>query len=180
MAQCVAHTKKSGGTIRCGLQAIKGGTVCMKHGGRAPQVKAAAERRRLVAEVLERAAHFGDGREIDPALALEEELQRTAGHVGWLGLMVSTRTPAAPFDEQQTYELYSRERNHLAGIAKACLAAGIDERRIRIAEQQANVIADAIRKVYDDPELGLTAEQKRAARTVTAKHLRLVAGGQAG
>ena len=37
--QCKAH-KKTG--VQCGNDAIKGGTVCHKHGGSAPQVKKAA------------------------------------------------------------------------------------------------------------------------------------------
>lgn len=41
--QCTAKAKSTG--KRCEQSAIRGGTVCWKHGGAAPQVKAAAERR---------------------------------------------------------------------------------------------------------------------------------------
>lgn len=44
--QCTAH-KKNG--ERCRRAPIKGGTVCPKHGGKAPQVRAAAQRRLLEA-----------------------------------------------------------------------------------------------------------------------------------
>ena len=44
--QCTAH-KKDG--ERCRRAPIKGGTVCPKHGGRAPQVRAAAQQRLLMA-----------------------------------------------------------------------------------------------------------------------------------
>lgn len=44
--QCTAHRKNGD---RCRVSAIKGGTVCAKHGGSAPQTVAAARRRLLAA-----------------------------------------------------------------------------------------------------------------------------------
>jgi hypothetical protein len=41
--QCIAMSKRTG--QRCGLARIPGTTVCAKHGGAAPQVRAAAGRR---------------------------------------------------------------------------------------------------------------------------------------
>ena len=41
--KCTAHKSTNGEP--CGNWAIKGGTVCRYHGGSAPQVKAAADRR---------------------------------------------------------------------------------------------------------------------------------------
>ncbi len=40
MAQCTAHSSQSG--QQCRANAIRGGTVCVTHGGAAPQVKAKA------------------------------------------------------------------------------------------------------------------------------------------
>lgn len=45
MTQCLATAKSSG--KRCGRSAILGGTVCVVHGGSAPQVKAKARARIL-------------------------------------------------------------------------------------------------------------------------------------
>lgn len=42
-ARCTAHSSRTGKP--CRAPAIRGGTVCTGHGGRAPQVKAAAARR---------------------------------------------------------------------------------------------------------------------------------------
>lgn len=65
--KCTAH--RTDGETPCGNWAIRGGTVCRYHGGSAPQVKAAAERRweaRLAAMVdpaLERLERLSAGAE---------------------------------------------------------------------------------------------------------------------
>jgi hypothetical protein len=58
--RCIAMSKRTG--RRCGLARIPGTTVCAKHGGAAPQVRAAAARR--VAEQKVRAAAMK--LEVDP------------------------------------------------------------------------------------------------------------------
>jgi hypothetical protein len=58
--RCIATSKRTG--QRCGLARIPGTTVCAKHGGAAPQVRAAAARR--VAEQKVRAAAMK--LEVDP------------------------------------------------------------------------------------------------------------------
>jgi hypothetical protein len=47
--RCTAHSSQTG--ERCKRSAIKGGTVCASHGGRAPQVKKSAKER--LAELIE-------------------------------------------------------------------------------------------------------------------------------
>lgn len=47
--RCTAHSSQTG--ERCKRSAIKGGTVCASHGGRAPQVKKSAKER--LAELVE-------------------------------------------------------------------------------------------------------------------------------
>ena len=47
--RCTAHSSQTG--ERCKRSAIKGGTVCASHGGRAPQVKRSAKER--LAELIE-------------------------------------------------------------------------------------------------------------------------------
>ena len=42
-ARCAGHSSRTG--LPCKKRPIKGGTVCQTHGGGAPQVKAAAEKR---------------------------------------------------------------------------------------------------------------------------------------
>jgi hypothetical protein len=65
-----------------------------------------------------------------------------------------------------------------AKFAKLCIDAGVAERQVRLAENYAQLMADVFRRVYDDPELGLTDDQRDRARVVTARHLRVIEGGR--
>lgn len=174
LPRCHATAKNSG--QQCKQPAIPGGTVCRYHGGGAPQVKAAAARRLLVQGILERAAYFGDLRELDPATALEEELWRTAGHVAWLGHLVGVRMAAQPLDERETYELYQTERKHLFEVSKACLSIGIEERRVRVSEQLAERIASFGRGLLE--AVGVDPRSD-VARSAFRRQLTLIAGGKA-
>lgn len=77
MAQCTATANRTG--QRCAMAAMKGGTVCRVHGGRAPQVKRAAKRRLSEAEAHE-AARLGlvkGSRVEDPFATLQELTSET-------------------------------------------------------------------------------------------------------
>lgn len=64
-------------------------------------------------------------------------------------------------------------------LAKMCVDAGVEQKLVALAERRAELVADVFRAVFDDPELGLPAEKRRAATVVAARHLRLIAGGAA-
>lgn len=85
--RCTAKSKTTGG--RCRSRAVPGASVCVVHGGKAPQVQAAAAREleRQRAEATVRT--YGSPVTVDPHTALLEELHRTAGHVAWLGELVA-------------------------------------------------------------------------------------------
>jgi hypothetical protein len=70
------------------------------------------------------------------------------------------------------------ERDRLRKVAVDCANAGIEDRRIRLAEDRARLMADVFRAVFADPELGLTAEQQEVAPTVAGRHLRLAAANE--
>lgn len=74
-------------------------------------------------------------------------------------------------------DLYDRERKHLVAVCAAALKAGVQERAIRLAEQQGELVAQAIRAILDD--LHLTSEQAARVGEVVPRHLRLLAGGAA-
>lgn len=111
----------------------------------------------------------------DPAEVLLQEIRRTAGHIEWLsenlqnsdpqqfvrGLWLAKRQSGfIKEDEIDTgslseagamwLELYLTERRHLATICRTALAAGIEERRVRLAERQAERVGEAIRGIMFD------------------------------
>lgn len=151
---------------------------CFSHGGNSPSGIQYAER--LMAEAA--VTTYGLPREIDPHSALLEELHRTAGHVAWLQHRISEMRHED--DLKQTTErgdgtvleapavwlkLYDAERKHFTAIAKTCVDVGIEERRIQIAEQQGQLIAEVLRGVLTD--LGL--EKDKAALAAVRRHLTL-------
>jgi hypothetical protein len=69
--------------------------------------------------------------------------------------------------------LYQRERKHLVDVSKAAISAGIEERRVRLAESHGQLLAQVVRGVLAD--LNLTLEQQSLVPSVVPRHLRAVA-----
>ena len=67
--KCTAHSSRTGKP--CQLSAIKGGTVCHKHGGSAPQVKKKAHERLMEAvdPAISRLVHLVDHAESEAVAA---------------------------------------------------------------------------------------------------------------
>lgn len=189
-ARCSARSKRSG--EQCKRTAVAGATVCTAHGGKAPQVRAAAERRVAEAAAATAVATFGLPREVDPHEALLEELHRTAGAVSWLQAQVAvietaevvwgkTQDKKGGDDWGTTHaagvnvwvQLYQSERKHLVEVSKACVTAGIEERRIRLAESSGQLLASVVRAVLE--RLGLSPEQRELASIVVPEEFRRVA-----
>jgi hypothetical protein len=151
---------------------------CRLHGGSTP-----AQKKGVAVEVAKEAvAVFGLPRDIDPHAALLEELCRTAGHVSWLGEQVQSLEEGEMYGPvgSETYpraephvwiRLYQGERKHLTDVAAACVKAGIEERRVTLAEQQGMMIAQVLRGVLG--ELGIAFEQ---AQPLLRKHLAVMEG----
>lgn len=155
--RCIG-TNRAGG--RCGRVAIPGGRVCWYHGGAAPQVQAAATRRLEVDRAKAAVVTFGLPRDIDPHDALLEALHRSAGHVQWLAEKIAGFESDADlkqidvsgkFERPSVWtEIYQAERHEMARVAKACLDAGIEERRVTLAEEQGRQLSTLIRDVIGD------------------------------
>src|SRR5690625_228354 len=182
----------------CGNWAIKGGTVCRSHGGAAPRVKAAAARRRAQAEAAKALALFGAPKDVEPSQALLDLVHWTAGEVEYWREQVralaeqdpaaltwgKTREKTGGQDVGDTYEakphvayvmLYAAQ-DRLAQYATAALKAGVEERRVRLAESQGSLVADVIRRILD--ALGLDERQRELVPQVVPAQLRLLAGGE--
>ena len=198
--QCTATSKRSG--ERCKKWAIRGAKTCLAHGSGSKKARAAAARRveeAKAAEAAERAVTtLGLSRDVSPSEALLEEVRWTAGHVDWLRDRVreverdelvwgktkwkQVDSADGPIEETVEtastsvwYDLYEKERRHLVAVCTAALRAGVEERRVRLAEAQGAQVAEVIRAILDD--LSLTLEQQQKVGTVVPARLRLLAGG---
>lgn len=113
----------------------------------------------------------GDAPAISPLRAVLEEINRTAGHVTWLGLKVAE----APSDEmlltdyRPWVELYTRERRHLLRAATEAVKLGFMEREVQVLESQAAFVARALERVLG--RLELSAEQKALAPRLLREEL---------
>jgi len=167
------------------------------HGAGAPQVMAAAAER--VTEQRAEAAlrRFGAPIDTTPTEALLDAVKWTAGYVGWLRDKVAgvgvepladEREQSAADDAALTQhstasgkreasvwvDLLGQWHDRLVRICSEAIKAGIEERRVRIAEQQGALVAEVIRKILGDLEL--TPEQASKAGVVVPRHLRALAG----
>ena len=163
---------------------------CKLHGGATAshQRKAKREiaRQECVRLGLELDAEIGH---VDPRDVLEEELWRARCNVATLEWLVG-RLPLAeggiygriyhatgePTGEARPHVLvtmYNEERRHLTAVAVSAAKAGVEERRVAVAERIGQQIAEVIRGVLAD--LGVSDRGQEVAHSVR-RHLALVAG----
>lgn len=159
---CTATAKATG--ARCRRSPVAGATVCVMHGGAAPQVKAAAKER-LAAGA---ATRLGLPVETTAAAALQDGLARLNGEVLWLQERVSqipedeltwgvaTRRirPASEPGGQPSVEVEQRARKHMlwvalddaiarrSAIATEMARLGIEQRQQVLLETVAARLAD--------------------------------------
>jgi hypothetical protein len=172
---------------------MTGQARCRNHGGASPQAKAAAVRRQEERAAVLADEALGLPRDISPTDALLEEVRWTAGHVQWLrakvrelqerdlewGLTKETtggESPGLTHEAKPSvwYALYTAERAHLVKVTVAAITAGIEERRVRIAESQGALVADVIRRILAEPQL--SPAQQELVATVVPRQLRALAG----
>lgn len=193
--QCKAKTR-SGDT--CKNHPIKGSTVCRMHGGSSPRAKEAAARR-LQEQAAEREVlKLAHPITVDPSKALLDLVHSTAGEVAYWtarvdhlqstdekrltngltkvtegkdrgGVTTLRQVEATPAVE---YRMLVDAKNRLAQYASAALRAGVEERRVKLAESQGALVAQAIRTVLDG--LRLTADQQALVPQVVPQALRML------
>lgn len=139
---------------------------------------------------LRAAAHveqYGLPRHIDPHKALEEELDRSAGHVDFLRLQVGALDTEAmhgpvgggqgaiPEHKPNVWiAMYNEERDRFRRIAKTCIDAGIAQRRVELAEAEGQLFALAIKGILQ--RLGVL-DHPDAPRVVREELLQLREAG---
>lgn len=188
------HRPKGWGTTHPGSGA------CKLHGGNAPSgVKAAQEERARAA-----VATLGAPVDVGPADALLQEVQRTAGHVAWLGKVVAqmeagelvwglaeeliqpdirnedgdviTADISGKYraDYSVWYKMYAQERRHLANVCKLALDAGVNERIVNMYEQVGDTFVTMMEGVLG--RLSLTDAQRKMVPAAVVEELKGLAG----
>lgn len=163
---CKGHSRSTGKP--CGNRAIAGGFVCHMHGGSSPQARrAAADRLAQQRAAIEMARHgLVTPRAVDPGDALLEAIYGAAGEVDYWRSVVAQLDPSSLTwgKTQQTtkkgkikvtetagaavaYKLMVDAQDRLARYAASALKAGIEERRVRLAESQGAQLAGVVQAV---------------------------------
>lgn len=151
---------------------MRGQLVCVKHGGNSPQARRAAERRIEEERVSEAAAsavrRLGLPLDVDPTQALLDELHQTAGIVAWLREEIDTSgmERIENIVDTAAWRTWQEQRTHLARVAAECIRAGIAERAVRIAEQQAGQVVAAMRAAM--AAVGVDPASVEAVEAVTS------------
>lgn len=197
MADLCGAKKRNGDP--CRAKPIPGGTRCVRHGGKAPQVRAAAARRVALQTLDHEMTVLGirdQYPDVDPAAALLRVVSSTHAEVLYLEQRVAELDdqdlawgkvqhekgvgPEGPIDkttEKATEHVLVTQlrdaRDRLARYSTMALRAGIEERRVRMAEDNAALIAGAIQRVL--AALDLTETQQAQVPTVVPAVLRSIA-----
>lgn len=179
--RCVAKTKASGGKERCPNPRVGGATVCRMHGGGAPQVKAAAQRRMAESKIRQALDEVGI-REVDNPL---EELRSLTGEVvAWKDALARH---VAHLEDQYRYKdrkggeqlraevaLYERALDRAAKLLETWARLGIDamlaDMQVRVTGAQVETLTaglEAYRRAA-----GVEADAHRAGLEALAGVLR--------
>lgn len=191
--RCVAVSRRTGKP--CGSWPVRGSTVCRVHGGGAPQVRAAAARRVAIAEAHKVVARLGGVIGVDPLDALVEMVHEAAWNVAAYRLVIERYDVTVGLDgavavpevrdgtgvqnAAQVHILvqaYDQERDRLVRYAKLCVDAGVDERRVRIAESQGQLLARVVQAAVD--ATNPTPQERRAAIKAGAEAMRELGAGE--
>lgn len=169
----------------CRRAPIVGGSVCWTHGGAAPQVRRQAAARHAAelveADAAKAVALFGGKRDVHPAQALLELVQRKAAEVEYWRARVSdlhehdltfgvTKVESG-VDRDQEKDITTTEakpnillvmlrqaEQDLAAYSAASLKAGVDQQLISLAREQGLRIVSVMRSVLSDSRLRISAD----------------------
>lgn len=180
--KCTSKAKRTG--VRCTKWPVKGATVCPSHGGKAPQVKAAAARRVVEGQALKAVSALGRwGPVTDPLSALADVAGEVTAVKDFLRGLVEQiverqsdplRVPDDKGAEQMRAEFtaYMAMLNTTVGTLATIAKLNIDERMARIDEARAEMIREALRRAF--AEAGLAGEQQTKGLAAFGRHLRVV------
>lgn len=198
MTQPVCKAHRSNGDP-CRAYAMKGQRVCSAHGGRSPIGKAAAARRLEEEKARAVALKVTGPVEVDPSQALIDLVHGAAGEAAYwrseverlqvehpermtMGLVRVEKGTRDRSDVDMrhleagvpvAYRMWVEARERLARYATAAIKAGVQERQIKLAEQEGALVAEVIKAILD--QLDLSPEQVARVPEVVPAQLRLLA-----
>jgi hypothetical protein len=140
---------------------------CKHHLGSTPNHK----KRAIVLEAQQRMVKLGAPVELPPIDALLAMLSIASGHVRWLRAEIAELESLSGEEAPALLSLYAEERDRVARVAKACLDAGVAERQVKLAEQYGEALAAVLAAIFDDPDLSLAEDRRRALPSVVRRHL---------
>lgn len=178
-SRCTARSSRSG--ERCKKAKAHDAEVCATHGASAPQVKAAAKRRRDQAEAAKAVESLSIPVETTPEDALLAEVRHVAGDVAFLRQQVRhlgedltqfvATSEFGGHDAPSVWvEMYWQAHDRLVRVAAATIKAGVEERKVRVAEREMDAVAEAIHATLKDIGVEVTPEVGRSL----GRHLRAV------
>lgn len=187
--RCTAKNRQGG---RCGLAAVPGATVCGRHGGRAPQVTAAAARRlataQAAAEALQARAILGC-HDVKPIEDPIRELAALGGEILDLKDILAAKvaelrdwTTSDSFDREGIKAVlgaYERALERCQRLLVDMAKLDLDTRLVRLSEAQADMLERVIEVVLALPELGLSKGQRKIAREGVVRELHTLAAAGA-
>jgi hypothetical protein len=184
--RCTAKTSASGYTQQCKQRPIKGGTVCKYHGGVLPQVRRAAAVR-LATTSAQRMAlkRFKDRNGIASTQDAITELERLASEATvFKDVCREAVEELLTAGEGFGYEskageqiraavvVYERALDRCNTILANCVKLNIAERRQKLNEAEAAILAMAIKNILS--RLELSPEQRVIAGSVVPEELRAI------
>lgn len=185
--RCRATAKGTG--EQCRRAAVPGGQVCASHGGSAPQVRAAGQRRLVAAEAQAAVARIlgesGGRAVVDPVAELAELAGKLSAALDAIGALVERRGRVGsngPAGEGIVPEV--QIWLSLAGELRMSLAIlsriDLDERRLRVDAATGAQIGRAWQALTDRlaERWQLDEERRREGREEAATVLRLLASGE--
>ena len=175
--KCTGTSKRSGKP--CINWPIKGHRVCHMHGGKAPQVQAAAARTLLAGELREALERHGRNEPItDPLRALQELAGRVRAWFDFLEERIGSLRHSSQWDTEQIrgeVQLYVQAQDPFAKILVDMGKLKIDERLVAIHEATAAMVLDAMKAGF--ASAGVTGVAQDEAIKVTGRKLRVIQGG---
>lgn len=181
-ARCKAKTRAG---AQCGNPPITGAVVCRMHGGSSPAVRAAAQRRIEVRNVEANAravlASEGVPAVTDPVEMLAGLAANIAATERALAARVnalsdlSYRSLTGTEQIKAEMALWGQYQDRLAKVLEALGKFNLDERRVRLAEAQGQLVFAAVQAIFN--RIDLSERQWALARVAAPEELRRLTDG---